>query len=254
MLLRRITEHVKAQNWTALALDFIIVAVGVFMGLQVQQIVNERDRKQSEKQYLQRVHDEVVQLIDERSLYDQSRPAISASLSEALEVINSSDENASLSREQCRNIAHSSFTTVPPSGLPSVTELISAGRFNQLASKDLREAILAFVQDVERARDFIAIISESNVELGRRYPKLIETYIEGSMDDIVDGIDLRADCNLANIRNDPAFLNDLNGNIYMYKIYADRGIRRVSQRLLDLHEMLDGQIGSQHLTGFNEAQ
>ncbi len=35
MLLRRITEHVKAQNWTAVALDFLIVVVGVFIGIQV---------------------------------------------------------------------------------------------------------------------------------------------------------------------------------------------------------------------------
>ena len=30
MLLRRVIEHVKAQNWTAVALDFVIVVVGVF--------------------------------------------------------------------------------------------------------------------------------------------------------------------------------------------------------------------------------
>ena len=35
MLLRRITEHVKAQNWTAVALDFAIVVIGVFIGIQV---------------------------------------------------------------------------------------------------------------------------------------------------------------------------------------------------------------------------
>ncbi len=35
MLFRRITEHVKAQNWTAVALDFVIVVVGVFIGIQV---------------------------------------------------------------------------------------------------------------------------------------------------------------------------------------------------------------------------
>lgn len=32
MLLRRVIEHVKAQNWTAVALDFVIVVVGVFIG------------------------------------------------------------------------------------------------------------------------------------------------------------------------------------------------------------------------------
>jgi hypothetical protein len=35
MILRSITQHVKDQNWFAVALDFIIVFVGVFVGLQV---------------------------------------------------------------------------------------------------------------------------------------------------------------------------------------------------------------------------
>ncbi len=35
MILRRVIEHVKAQNWTAVALDFVIVVVGVFIGIQV---------------------------------------------------------------------------------------------------------------------------------------------------------------------------------------------------------------------------
>ncbi|MEM7491908.1 MAG: hypothetical protein AAF296_00915 [Pseudomonadota bacterium] len=35
MLLRRITKHVKAQNWFAVFLDFCIVVVGVFIGIQV---------------------------------------------------------------------------------------------------------------------------------------------------------------------------------------------------------------------------
>ena len=35
MLLRRIIDHVKAQNWTAIVIDFVIVVVGVFIGIQV---------------------------------------------------------------------------------------------------------------------------------------------------------------------------------------------------------------------------
>ena len=35
MILRRITEHVKSQNWFAVWLDFIIVVVGVFFGIQI---------------------------------------------------------------------------------------------------------------------------------------------------------------------------------------------------------------------------
>jgi len=37
MILRRVIEHVKTQNWTAVAIDFVIVVAGVFVGLQVQE-------------------------------------------------------------------------------------------------------------------------------------------------------------------------------------------------------------------------
>jgi hypothetical protein len=35
MLLRRVIEHVRTQNWTAIGIDFLIVVVGVFIGIQV---------------------------------------------------------------------------------------------------------------------------------------------------------------------------------------------------------------------------
>jgi hypothetical protein len=36
MILRRVVEHLKQQHWTAAFLDFAIVVVGVFVGLQAQ--------------------------------------------------------------------------------------------------------------------------------------------------------------------------------------------------------------------------
>ena len=35
MLLRRVIEHVREQNWAAVGIDFVIVVVGVFVGIQV---------------------------------------------------------------------------------------------------------------------------------------------------------------------------------------------------------------------------
>lgn len=35
MILRRISEHVRAQNWFAVGLDFLIVVLGVFVATQV---------------------------------------------------------------------------------------------------------------------------------------------------------------------------------------------------------------------------
>lgn len=35
MILRRLTENLRAQNWTAIAIEFLIVVIGVFIGTQV---------------------------------------------------------------------------------------------------------------------------------------------------------------------------------------------------------------------------
>ncbi len=51
MLLRRVIEHVKAQNWTAVGLDFVIVVVGVFIGIQV---ANWNEARQDQER-LQRI-------------------------------------------------------------------------------------------------------------------------------------------------------------------------------------------------------
>jgi hypothetical protein len=50
VILRRVTEHVRTQNWTAVALDFVIVVAGVFLGLQVQEWSKQQDDHQRERQ------------------------------------------------------------------------------------------------------------------------------------------------------------------------------------------------------------
>lgn len=50
MLLRRIIEHVRDQNWTAVFIDFFIVVIGVYLGLQVQEWGSARADRQRELQ------------------------------------------------------------------------------------------------------------------------------------------------------------------------------------------------------------
>ena len=59
MLLRRITKHVTDQNWFAVFLDFVIVVVGVFIGIQVANWNEERQQKQTTKHYIERLVDEL---------------------------------------------------------------------------------------------------------------------------------------------------------------------------------------------------
>jgi len=61
MLLRRITTHVKEQNWTAVSLDFLIVVFGVFIGFQVANWNDARLEAQREQQVLLELLDDLRQ-------------------------------------------------------------------------------------------------------------------------------------------------------------------------------------------------
>jgi len=58
MLLRRITKHVKEQNWFAVLLDFLIVVFGIFVGLQVDNWNEERKSRVEEGDYLLRLSED----------------------------------------------------------------------------------------------------------------------------------------------------------------------------------------------------
>lgn len=60
MLLRRLMSHFKVQNWLAVALDFGIVVIGVFVGIQVANWNEERKLAAQERSYLSQLHDEIA--------------------------------------------------------------------------------------------------------------------------------------------------------------------------------------------------
>ena len=64
MLLRRVIEHVKKQEWTAVFLDFVIVVVGVFIGIQVSNWNAMRGVRAKEYAYLVRLHQDLQQSIE----------------------------------------------------------------------------------------------------------------------------------------------------------------------------------------------
>jgi hypothetical protein len=60
MILRRIVEHLRTQNWVAIAIDFVIVVLGVFVATQVSNWNDaNRDRRRGQT-YLESIHGELL--------------------------------------------------------------------------------------------------------------------------------------------------------------------------------------------------
>ena len=82
MILRRITQHVKDQNWTAIAIDFVIVVVGVFIGIQVSNFNEARKDRARADVYSERLRAE----LRTEFIYTRSLTAYYASLHEASDL------------------------------------------------------------------------------------------------------------------------------------------------------------------------
>ena len=53
MLLRRVIEHLKDQNWFAVALDLVVVVVGIFLAFQVERWYSEQLLQSSQVDHLE---------------------------------------------------------------------------------------------------------------------------------------------------------------------------------------------------------
>ena len=72
MILRRAIEHVRTQNWTAIALDFVIVVVGIWVAL----MVGEWSQGRQERLDLARAERDINNEISEAYYYAYERRAI----------------------------------------------------------------------------------------------------------------------------------------------------------------------------------
>ena len=60
MILRRIKAHVEKENWFAVGIDFCIVVIGVFIGIQVANWNDARGDRAAEVRYLEALQSDVV--------------------------------------------------------------------------------------------------------------------------------------------------------------------------------------------------
>lgn len=64
MILRKFIKHVKDQSWFAVGLDVIVVIVGIFLGLQVQNWYEDRNSKDEEQRVLGYLISDMERTID----------------------------------------------------------------------------------------------------------------------------------------------------------------------------------------------
>ena len=154
MLLRRITKHVTDQNWFAVFVDFLIVVVGVFIGIQVANWNAELKIDEQRQLIKQRLVSDFV-LLEDFSIETVDRhKKIIASLDTLIkaiergEVLPAEDEVIKFALRW----GGSYLKRMQRS--PTYVELSSSGQLNLISSENLRSALAVF--------DELALVTEYN--------------------------------------------------------------------------------------------
>jgi hypothetical protein len=241
MLLRHVIAHLRKQEWTAIAIDFVIVVIGVFVGLQVNNWNEMRNAHAAEEQLLERLHQDVVLAEELIGTNRERQPQRVTDLTAAYERV-TGDGDAPLTPQECSAIASSFISSTRIPLLPTLGLLQAGPGYGSITDPDLRASIAALSQGVEQIDDFVSKELGTIVEPSQAFPDLIalSNYVGEDGEVRVSGV-----CDLQKMRTNQRFLNA----IALNRDFQDSLSFRVAPVLAafsELHVDLDRVLEIQH--------
>lgn len=228
MLLRRVSKHVKDQNWFAVVIDFFIVVFGIFIGLQVANWNEARQDKAREVVILQQLSDEFSEIkIQIEEEVDNARERLEAT-KKVVAVIDAgtAPQNAQIKLAMIENMGLGRV----PSSSATYQQLVSNGELSLIRNEELRRALIRYHDTITKN----AFLFERTLETVSEYlttndAVLVEVNAENFSDTNPDTI---STINWEGVRQQrPYFVNTFIFNNLFYGFYR--------QELANAQEILD---------------
>lgn len=161
MILRRVTEHVKAQNWFAVFLDFVIVVTGVFIGIQVANWNEDRALREREQVYLGQL---LIDLESDGATGARGIAAangVDAAAEAVLAVLEGGPEAAAISdADLIRFLPAAGYAYLPYGNSTTYNEMISTGALALLQSVELKRALGEYYARLAAGRQWDDLLRE----------------------------------------------------------------------------------------------
>ena len=142
-------QHVKDQNWFAVGLDVIVVIVGIFLGMQVQQWYEDNNKKQDEQFTLVQLENEFREIkshlekqISARSRWTDYLAILVATIEET--KTDTSDQEIKLGLDAASNAGRQA----PQSA--TFLQLLSSGELSLITSPKLRKLLMQYDSRLKR--------------------------------------------------------------------------------------------------------
>ncbi len=234
MILRRVIAHFRKQEWTAIGLDFLIVVVGVFVGIQVANWNEGQEDKRRGSAYVERLAIDVRKDIKNRGNLLSYYEAVNASAERTVVLLESPSPD---SKELVVNAYRATEYASHYPTRSTWDEIVSSGDIGLLPKAFVDDGLTGYFTSNNADQARINILNSSYRKRVRRtIPHRIQLTIRESCGDVRDEVGnvtgFRAECSLdisdaelskaaEALLNDPDILPDL--RLHFSHISSARG-------------------------------
>ena len=182
MIFRRIKAHIEKENWFAVLIDFLIVVVGVFIGIQVANWNDNRQQRETTQHYLTCISEELVanqEDINQRLAYFRQTRAHAFAALEALEQ--SKDQ---LGVKFLVDIYQASQALPREIGRDCYDEVLSVGANHAIPDIEVRKRLANYYRSIASQKNNLESMTPYREIIRENLRYSVQTAIRAACDDI----------------------------------------------------------------------
>jgi hypothetical protein len=248
MILRRIADAIRTQNWFTVIIEILIVVIGIFLGLQVDGWNEARKDKVDSLEFLQRIHEEILVIEHSSARVRLRRLNLIGPLEETAKVLFADGTSLQLGDKHCTALATSHYYHISVPEMPSLEELMSVGRVSIIDDVGLRTALISMRQSASALQWNIENVAPIVHDLPIAHPALITS--RPYFDEQLGEMQARYICDFQAMLGERSFLNKVSENIDGYDVYLRDGLIPWNEQLSKAHNLIDVYMKIEH----NEVQ
>lgn len=157
MIIRKLAEALRRQDWDTVLVELLIVVVGIFLGIEAANWNEDRRDRQDETAYLLRLQLDVRTSIDELRRGRDDVDHWNSLGRRALEALQNQDRTLT-DEELGFALAASTRIGLPTTQLATIAELISSGRLNEISDPDIRAELVRMDGNIQGLNEHILIL------------------------------------------------------------------------------------------------
>lgn len=236
MILRSITKHVRDQNWFAIFLDFLIVVIGIFVGLQVTEWNERRQALDREYEYLTRLDEDLVDMREQFDRVMQRARGRSNRVLAAFRALEKCDR--SLARDEDFDLTFSEYQGQRTIAIIDRTydEMVASGALAAMANRELSGQIAGLFSALRDYKEAVRDVRISLPVVDRIFWSRIDlSYDDGGAPRLA-GFDFEQACRDRELRNAVWEIHDLFSD---YEVISDSAAGPLNIVIQALAEHLD---------------